>query len=381
MPFYHRGAARLAAVGLAIGLVSACGDDPIGPQSLADPVATTAQLAAFDDVFDAEALNSFTALSLTGDISPVPAPQLKALRAAVRVSNPLDQSSMLRPYGRRIEDAQMLRQLVPTLANAAFIPPEALGKTFEWNLTSSVYEPTARTGAPTNGIRFILYAIDPFTGLPADPLVEVGYVDLMDESTSSITKLHVIVAGVGGTPVYVDYTVTITSTLTSGRIAAAGYVTNGASSPDTLGFSGVVTVSATQTSATITQDVSLDVNSQDTHIRSIERITLTDTSITLRVDFRFEHGDEVVTVAARLDLDPVEQTGSGTVTVRVNGGLFATCTAEGSPTFVTVTCEGADADGLNADEEAALQAIADAVGKVGEIFLGLFGPSLSLVGA
>jgi hypothetical protein len=381
MPSFHRGTARLAAVGLAIGLVAACGDDPIAPQSLADPVATTAQLAALDDVFDAEALNSFTALSLNGDISPAAAPQLKALRAAVRASNPLDRSSLLRPYGRRIEEAQVLRQLVPTLANAAIFPPEALGKTFEWNLTNSLYEPTARTGAPTNGIRFILYAIDPFTGLPADPLVEVGYADLMDESTTSTTKLHVRVAGVGGTPVYVDYTVTVSATLTSGRITSTGRVTNGATSPDTLQFAGVVTISATETSATLTQDVSLDVNSQDVHIRSVDRVTLTETSITLRANFRFEHGDEVVTVAAVFDVDEFTGTGTGTVTVRVNGGLFATCTAEFGAGSAAIVCEGADQDGLNADEEVALQAIADAVAKVSEIFAGLFGPAFVLVGA
>jgi hypothetical protein len=376
MPSFHRGAARLAAVGLAIGLVAACGDDPIGPRSLADPAATTAQLAALDDVFNAEALNSFTTLSLTGDISPAAAPQLKALRAAIRASNPLDGSSMLRPYGRRIEEAQLLRQLVPTLANAVIFPPEVLGKTFEWNLTNSLYEPTARTGAPTNGIRFILYAIDPFTGLPADPLVEVGYVDLMDESTSTTTKLHVQVAGVGGTPVYVDYTVTISS----GRITSTGRVTNGATSPDTLEFAGVVTISATQTGATFTQDVSLDVNSRDLHVRSVDRFTLDGTAFTLRTNFRFEHGDEVVTLLAVFEGD-LFGTATGTITVRVNGGLFATCTGEFGAGSATMVCEGADQDGLNVDEEAALDAIGNAVARISEIFDGLFFPGLALIGA
>lgn len=371
----------LLRAGLVLGLVlaAACGDDAVGPQSLADPQATTAQLAALDDVFDTEVLNSFTTLS--GDISPAAAPQLAALRAAVGATNPLDRTSALRPYARSIAQAQALRQLVPTLAEAEIIPPQLLGTTFEWNPTNSAYEPTARTGAPSNGVRFILYAINPLTGFPADPLVEVGYVDLMDESTSSTAKLHIRVAGAGGAPVYVDYTVTVTATSTSARVAAAGYVTNGATSPDTLRFTGVVTVSGSATSATLTQDVTLDVNSRDIHIRSIERLTLTETSITARVDFRFQHGDEVVTLVAQFDIDNVSGNATGTVTVRVNGGLFATCTAEVTADTVTIVCQGADADGLNADEEAALQAIADAVAKVGEIFLGLFSPALSVAGA
>ncbi len=367
---------RAVAGGAALILSAACGDDPIGPRSLADPQATTAQLAALDDLFDVEVLNSFTALS--GDISPAAAPQVGALSAAVRASNPLNRAGALRPYSQSIEQAQVLRQLVPALAEAAIIPPEYLGKTFEWNLTTHQYDLTARTGAPSDGVRYILYAIDPLTGFPADPLVEVGLVDLIDQSTSATSKLLIRVAGVGGTPVYVEYTITVSATLVSGRIAAAGYVTNGAGAPDTLRFAGVVTVSGTQTSATVTQDVSFDVNSRDIYIRNVERVTLTETTITLRVNFRFEHGDEVVTLAALFDVDQVSQTATGRVTVKVNGGLFATCSAEVSASSYTVTCEGADADGLNADEEVALQAIADAVGTVTEIFLGLFGPVITV---
>lgn len=364
--------------GAALLLAAACGDDPIGPRSLADPQATTAQLAALDNLFDVEALNSFTALS--GNISPAAAPRLAGMRAALQASNPLDRSGALRPYSQDIKQAQVLRQLLPALAEAAIIPPELRGKTFEWNLTTDQYEATARTGAPSDGVRFILYAIDPLTGFPADPLVEVGYVELIDQSTSTTSKLLVRVAGVGGMPVYVQYTITISATLVSGRIAAAGYITNGAGAPDTLRFEGVVSVSATQTSATVTQDVSFDVNSQDLHIRLVERVTLTETTITLRLNFRFEHGEEVVTLAAVFDVDQVGQTATGSVTVRVNGGLFATCTADIGPSSLVVVCEGADADGLNADEEVALQAIANAVANVTEIFGGLFSPAISVAG-
>lgn len=358
--------------GLALGLVlAACKDDPVAPRSLADPQATMDQLAALDDVFNSQVLTSFTALSGSGSIAPPAAAPFAALRSAVRTSNPLDRSSMLRPYGRNIERAQALRHVVPTLASAVIIPPEQRGTTFEWNTTNDLYEPTARTGAPAQGVRFILYAIDPLTIQPVEPLVEVGYVDLLDNSTDTKAELRIVVAGVGGTPVYVDYTVTITSTgETSGRIAAGGYITNGASSPDTLRFNGVLDV----TSTTLVQDVSLDVNSQDIHIRSVERLTITDTSITVRIDFRLEYGTEIVTLVARFTSD-LAGTGEGTVTVSVDGGPFATCTAEFSPGRATITCEGADADGLNAEEEAALQAIVDAVAKVGEIFLGIFSPA------
>jgi len=60
---------------------------------------------------------------------------------------------------------------------------------------------------------------------------------------------------------------------------------------------------------------------------------------------------------------------------------MATCTVTATANTYNLTCQGADADGLNADEEEALQAIGDAVGRVQEIFNGLFGPPLGILGA
>jgi len=189
----------LLRAGLVLGLAiaTACSTDAVGPKSLANPQATTAQMQDLDTLFNISALNSFSAMS--GRISPAAPARVAALRALAAAANPLNRASALRSYARGVETAEMLRQLVPavtTVSAAALFPPDVIGKTFEWNTTFSDYEATARTGAPSNGVRFILYAIDPLTGQPAAPLVEVGYVDLMDESSGTTAKLHVIVAGV-----------------------------------------------------------------------------------------------------------------------------------------------------------------------------------------
>ena len=372
----------LLRAGLALGLLAAACKDSIGPKSLANPQATTGQMAALDTLFNAAALNSFSALA--GNIAPS-APRLAALRALASASNPLAGSSALRPYSKGLESAQLLRQLVPTLTSAStagLFPPTVVGKTFEWNLTTAAYEPTARTGAPVNGVRFILYAVDPLSHLPVDPLVEVGYVDLNDEGTANLAKVHVTVAGVGGTPVYVDYTVSLGAISgTSARLATAGYITNAAGSPDTLRFSGAISVAGTVASASVTQDVRLDVNSRDLHIRLWEQVTFTQTTAALRIYYRLQHGAEVVTLNGRFNLDSIGQTVDGTISVAVDGGRFATCTvAAGTGTF-TLTCQGADADGLNADEEEALQAIGDGIEHATQVFQGLFLPALSILGA
>jgi hypothetical protein len=374
----------LLRAGLGLGLLAAaCGKDSIGPKSLANPQATTAQMAALDTLFNAAALNSFSALAPS--ITPVAPARLTALRALAAAANPFAPSSALRPYTQGLESAQMVRQLLPTLTTAAagdLFPPQVDGKTFEWNINTSMYQPTARTGAPSAGVRFILYAVDPLTHLPVQPLVEVGYVDLDDESSATVAKLHVTVAGVGGTPVYVDYRITLEGLSTSSaRITSGGYITNGAGSPDTLRFNGVITAAGTPGSASVTQDVSLDVNSRDAHVRLWEKVTLTQTSVNLRIYFRFKHGAEVVTLDGALAADNVLGTVTGTITAKVDGGAMATCTVTANSNTYSLTCQGADADGLNADEQAALHAIGDAVGKVQEIFNGLFGPPLGILGA
>jgi hypothetical protein len=373
----------LLRAGLVLGLATAACKDSVAPKSLANPQATTAQMAALDTLFNISVLNSFSALS--GDIAPVGPARVAPLRALAAASNPLARSSALRPYANTAASAQMLRQLVPTLTGAsaaALFPPAVVGKTFEWNVASHIYEATARAGAPANGVRFILYAVDPLTSLPGEPLVEVGYVDLVDESAGNVAKVHVTVAGVSGSPVYVDYTVTLESlSQMSGRISTAGYITKGASSPDTLRFSGVITVAGTTSSATITQDVTLDVNSQDAHVRLWEKATLTQTTLSLRIYFRFQHGAEAVTLEGKFEFDSAAQTATGTIAVKVDGGNFATCTVAATANSYNLTCQGADADGLNADEQEALHKLGDALGRVQETFSGLFGPPLGILGA
>ena len=374
---------RPALAGLVLAaLTGACGKESIAPKSLANPQATTAQLASLDTIFNAAPLRSFSAVS--GSIQPTAPAPMPALALAAAVT-PLTESPELRPYARRILGARTFGRLLPQLsvrAMAALFPVDVVGKTFEWDFGTESYAATARAGAPSTGVRFILYAIDPLTGYPANPLVEVGYLDLIDETGSGSPKLHVIVAGVGGTPVYVNYTVTITSqSLTSARITTAGYITNGASSPDSVRFNGTVTASGSQTNLTVTEDVSFDVNSRDIHVRNWQRVTLTQSTLSLKISFRFEHGGEAVTLEGTLDVDETTGTVSGTITSKVDGGLFATCTVNGTSTSFTLTCSGADQDGLNADEQEALHNLGDATESIGAMFEGILSPAIGVLGA
>ena len=364
-------------------LTAACSDNAVAPKSPANPQATAAELAALGTIFNAAPLQSLS--SVSGSLTPsAPAP-LSAL-ALAGSTNPLSHSIRLQPYARRIDAARVFTRLLPEMSVtgvAALFPPAYVGKTFEWNFTTLQYDTTARAGAPDNGVRFILYAIDPLTGYPAGPTpgTEVGYIDLKDETGSGSPKLHVIVAGVGGTPVYVDYTVTLTAqSTTQVRINTAGYITNGANSPDSLRFDGTITAAGSTSSVSVTEDVSFDVNSHDTHVRNWQRVTISQTALTLGLSFRFEHGAEIVTLDGNLNVDDLGNV-AGTFTAKVDGGLYATCTVTGSPNTFTLSCEGADADGLSADDDAALDALSEQAGNVTTVFEGMLTPAIGVLGA
>lgn len=365
--------------GLALVLLTAaCGDDPVAPKSPADPQATAAQLAALGAVFDNPALQSLSAVS--AEIMPAGAPPVPAL-ALVGVTNPLTRSAQLKPYAERIDGARMFSRLLPEMSAsgvAALFPPALEGKTFEWNFTTQQYDTTARAGAPSTGVRFILYAISPLTGYPAGPApgTEVGYVDLIDESGTGNPKVHVIVAGAGGTPRYVDYTVSIANQTT---ITTAGYITDGASSPDSIQFNGKITVGGSATSITVTEDISFDVNSHDIHVRNWQQVTFTETTLSLRISFRFEYAGEVVTLDGTLNANDAGDV-TGTFTSRVDGGLFATCSVTGTATTYTLTCQGADEDGLSADDQTALDALGEASSGVSGLFEGILAPAIGVLG-
>jgi len=107
------------------------------------------------------------------------------------------------------------------------IPPAALGRTFVYDAAQHKYLPDpTRAGAPPNGVRFILYAVNPITHEPVAG-AEVGHADLMDEGTpgASGIALHLVVVS-GGT-VFLDYRVAMDGSSNGGVLSVSGFVVNG----------------------------------------------------------------------------------------------------------------------------------------------------------
>jgi hypothetical protein len=364
---------HVAAVSALLVLSAACEDQ--GPGSLSDPSAMSAELEAMDSAFSAAAVQSY------GEVAALIAPTAGGAlsRAAVVVEGSTPTLRYEPVYLRGTKRADAWRQLVPqvaALSTGPIIPDPILGSTFEWDVDADQYVVTARTGAPANGVRFILYGVNPITETPIEPLVEVGLVDLMDESTTGNLRLHIRVQGLGGTPTYLDYTAGIIATSTSFTATVNGSLSNGlaAAALKTLTFNMSFQVSQN----VVTESASYDLNNPSVSVDVFQRLTASQAGITVSVDFRFARPGELVRLLATMTLAAVgdELVVSGTVVVTVNSGIFARATAAPGQEPVWVRHDGTP---LNADELGALQRLFNAVARFFDFTTDLLDPMDELI--
>jgi hypothetical protein len=232
----------------AVMLAAACNNDTTGPATLANPQATIAAVAALDSAFNTAALASFGALS--GSIGSTAATAaLGRAGTIVRATLPHPATTGVAAEAAAVKQLSGLRaiNLSPANPQGPVINDTLYGSIYTYDTTFHGYVRSATTGGPTNGVRFILYAINPLTGNIATPLSPVGQTDLLDESVGLTAKLHIIVTGNGGTPTYLDYTAALTFSQTSLVATLDGSLTNalGGGANKTLQFSVNATFSLT----------------------------------------------------------------------------------------------------------------------------------------
>jgi hypothetical protein len=328
----------LSAMLLSLGL-AACGKDN-GPSEF-DPQGTTADVAEAQDAFVSAQASSFAAIG--ADISTV-------LNGAPVVAS----SAALASSGPSAASARYARQLVRLLpgagpriqASVSAIPSGALGATFVWDDETDAYIGSDLSGAPSNGVRFLLYAIDPVTLRPVEPVVQVGYVDITDESTAATAAFRVKV--VDGSVVYLDYGVSATGTESSGIITVSGFASNGSVRAD---FTLKNTISQSSSGGLLLSlDYRLSVPSRKTSLDwTATFANISDSEVAVTLDFVIAGPNGSVRLVGTYGAN------GGTFTVKVNGDLFATVSLEGSSAVIT----GANGASLTADEEETLRTILD----------------------
>jgi hypothetical protein len=343
LQFAKRAVLTLAAAAVAL---SGCGSES-APTVPFNPSGATADLEAVNTTFASPAFSDFTALSVLFDAALGGAPLVSASAAALDVRGGSTAKGLQAAVAR---SAERIARIVPRpaagglSASSAAIPPEFLGKTFVYSGGS--YVVSAQTGAPANGVRFILYAIDPVTLLPAEPLNPTGHVDLVDLSSGTTSAARVIV--VSGTTTYLDYRVSATSTVSSGRVTVLGFITDGATEA-TFNLSAALTYDAG-----LTLTYSFNVPQRDLAIAltmSASGTTPETSTIGVTLDMRGQNG--WIRLTGQFTVDGT------TLNVAINGAPFATITAiAGAEVVIT----GAAGQPLTPEELETLQRVFEFAG-------------------
>jgi hypothetical protein len=351
-----RAVLTLAAATVAL---SGCGSES-GPTVPFNATGATADVEAVNTAFASSAFTEFSALSVMFDAALGGAPLVSSSAAALDFRGAGTAQALQAAAARSAERMARLASRTrreSISASVAGIPPQYVGKTFVWNGTT--YEVSALTGAPAGGVRFHLYAIDPVTGLPAAPLNQTGYVDLVDMSSGTTSAARVIV--VSGTTTYLDY---LTATISSARVTVLGFITDGTTEA-TFNLRSVLT------DAGLTLSYSLDVPQRDLSIDLTMNATGTtpeSSAIAMTLDMRGQNGWVRLTGS-------ITATG-GTINVAINGTPFATITSTaGAEPAIT----GADGQPLAPEELEAVQRVFEFTGGAFLAFDQLLAPVGSFI--
>jgi hypothetical protein len=336
-------------------MLAACGDDNSGEPFSAE--GTSTDMNAVSASFDSPAMASLSWAA--GGIDAVfGAPLVSSSVSAIKVGSHAGLTASAQRIARSVEG---FNGGVARSVALAVIPAEVLGKTFEYNTGTDAYQVSERTGAPANGVRFIVYAVNPITQVPVEPLQEAGYADLLDQSTTSTNAVRLQLVSEGVT--YVDYGVSGSATATTGLAVVDGFVTNGTTKVDfnlKNSYSDVA-------NGTIGFDYSLDAPTLDVALKYVIGITQVSTAAALAdIDVRLTgpHGN--------VGVNGLLTEGVGELTATVNGNDFAVVTLDDNSEVATITKP--DGSALTAPEYAALAAIWGAVLKGLDVFEDLLDP-------
>ena len=206
------------ALAVVMSVAVACDDDGTGLENdETDPVQTASAMQNVNEALGSnEGLESYRQLSplFTSIFAPAPAivPNVPGFQSV--------------PAGMEVIAANSMALLERERLGVTgpVIPDQYLGMTFEYDPQTQQYAPSSRTGAPADGVRFILYLVNPVTGEP-DVENEIGHVDLRDTSDQTANRLVTTVVVDGAT--LIDYTSTCSLTQSSISVASVGFVSDG----------------------------------------------------------------------------------------------------------------------------------------------------------
>jgi len=216
------------------------------------------------------------------------------------------------------------------MTTASVIPAPLLGVTMEFSVAQQRYVVGERVGAPENGVRFVLYAVDPVTEDIVVPLVETGYVDLTRTVANQAATARVeAFSNNGGLGKVLDYSVSIGGLLVSPTALVSGFARNG---EDSLAFS--LTSAFSLQNSTIEIDWRTALPTRGLTSRMQHTITGGEVG-TIDIDGRIASRNGSVAITGT-----ISQGTGGTLTVSTNGDRFATITVSPETEPVILNAQG-----------------------------------------
>ncbi len=318
----------------ALFALAACGEETALPTTL-ETAAVTEDIELTQAAFENTQTTSLAEVGYAIDNALIDFGGLPRSMASIVAAGPTRPSDP-RSARRMLDRAESYTAAEPLSA----IPAALLGRTLVWNPTTQEYVLSDITGAPANGVRFRLYQIDPVTGLPANPLVYIGYVNVSREGTVSSPVARLAVFSTNGTKL-LEYVATVggTQQVPSFRVDGTAGV-----GPNSATFS-----------------LAVAVNLNNSTVTAVWRTAIPSRGLTSRTTLGIGQAGFTINGVMQRGLSKVEVVGTlnfntgGTVTVKVGNRTFATMTinSEGVPSEFT-NAEGAP---LTPEQEQVLEAI------------------------
>jgi len=369
MPTHRRSWLGLAAA----TILAACSESTSPP--LPDSQGLNSDLQTVSAVFQTDVFKSFGAI---GTAPGSPAATTTPPGALLRATSPLAPSSTKQPYAATPQRLQALRVAAAGMsaATTGVIPPTLWGKQFIWDPGTHQYVVDPSNPGPSNGVRIILYQVDA-SGQVIEPPVQVGHVDLLDESDANTSKLHVIVQDASASPVtYADYTISATvvgNPVSEFTGTASGYVSDGAR---TVTFSASFHATQLDTPAPDLQvDVSWDLDNPPVSVALHVTVTSSDADhATLTINLSVTRGGATVALTGTITIGPGTVTADLTITVP--GGTFARITG----TNAGITIRHPNGSELSQGELEAMQNLFQLPEHLQEALDDLFHPAERLMG-
>jgi hypothetical protein len=355
--------ARQLLAALALTALAGCGKDSTAPDAPFDPAGTSSDIGALEASFESPATAGFAAAAeAIGDVlgetpaaAAVKAMPTKALIAGGKPGAGHYAATLAKVYARPSGG------ITPSLSTAAAILDEHLGVTFTLDPGTLEYGPSDLTGAPEDGVRFIVYAVNQISGEVIVPLVEVGYADIV--TTETATAATVRIELVSGGVTYLDYAVGATGGSSQVTITVSGFVSNG---DDRVNFDLDTHLDLTESSVGV--DYTLTVPTRGGFRIDFEAEVAEGGAVTSNLEARGPHGT--------ITIEGTQNGTSGSFQVAVNGELFATITVTQDQQPVIA---GADGEPLTQEELEALEAVFGVFAGGFDFMFGLLAPIGSAV--